>query len=61
MAAKVEVSLETLAAIAGQGGASPELVAIQFNSNPSSVPERIKYGEAISPHPIVEEPPAQEA
>lgn len=43
-----EVSLETLAAIAEQGGASEELVKIQFGSVQTSVPKRIEHSEAIN-------------
>ncbi|EKD67054.1 MAG: hypothetical protein ACD_48C00619G0002 [uncultured bacterium] len=44
-----ELSLETLAGIAEQGGASDELAAIQFSSVQSSVPKRVEISESINP------------
>lgn len=43
------VSLETLAALAGQGGASDELDAIHFAENTnSSVPARVLVSEHVN-------------
>ncbi|MBI3342952.1 hypothetical protein HY032_02255 [Candidatus Gottesmanbacteria bacterium] len=45
---------ETLAAIAGQGGADPELDKIMLNPVTTSTPERILYSESINhvPEPV---------
>lgn len=43
-----EVNLETLAAIAGQGGADPELDITMFEPVVASTPERILFSEGIN-------------
>ena len=43
-----EVSLETLAAIAGQGGADPVLDETIFEPVVASTPERILFSERIN-------------